>query len=227
MEIIAEPFSYESVVPCHGTTTIKVLYTNMAKSVDSWIKKVEAVLDSSATTKIVGFDVEYTPKGFHQQTAAVVQFCVGTDVLVYHYCHGDKEPTRLDAFTGNWHYTFAGFDITTDRKVLSRSTPPLYVSNHKDIQTIWRDPDKPRKRIQGMKDVAAAIIDPYYQDMKDGFGENEHRMWADAPPLPDAHVAYAARDAYVSYELYRRLDVFERGFFCLFKSSEKKRAREW
>jgi hypothetical protein len=63
--------------------------------------------------------------------------------------------------------------------------------------------------------------------MKDGFGDKEHGMWGDLPPLPHKHLEYAARDAYVSYELYRHLDVYERGFFSLYKSSEKNRTRKW
>jgi hypothetical protein len=63
--------------------------------------------------------------------------------------------------------------------------------------------------------------------MKDGFGNTEHSMWANAPPLPDKHLEYAARDAYATYEVYRRLDVYERGFFSLYKHSEKKRSRDW
>ena len=219
------PFSHETTVPCHGTTKISVTYTNMAARVDEWICKVEAVL-AAADVKIVGVDVEYTRKGWKPQVAAVVQFCVGQDVLVYHYCHADKPSEKILPFTRNWGYTFAGFDITNDRNVLARSDPTLYISNYKDIQAIWRDPDN-RKRKQGMKDVAGAIIDEYYLGMKDGFGEKEHNMWALPPPLPEEHLKYAARDAYVAYELYRKLDKFERGFFGLYKNPVKKRLRDW
>nr|XP_051221698.1 uncharacterized protein LOC127339948 [Lolium perenne] len=121
-------------------------------------------------------------------------------------------------------YIFAGFCTTEDCKVLSRSN--LYVHNPKDIQEIWRDPDK-KKKLQGLKDVAGAIIDPIYFEMKDSFGRAEHRMWANPPPLPPKHLEYAARDAYATYEVYRRLDLFERGFFSLFKHPEKKRGRDW
>ncbi|KAM0919018.1 hypothetical protein ACQ4PT_008435 [Festuca glaucescens] len=124
---------------------MKVLYTNMASSVESWLVKAEGVLDASAR-KIVGLDVEY-----------------------------DKS---------------------------------LPVHNLKDIQQIWRDPEKSWKRTQGLKDVVAAIIDPYYEQMKDGFGNTEHNMWANAPPLPEKHLEYAARDAYATYEVYRSRTVF-------------------
>ncbi|XP_051201461.2 uncharacterized protein [Lolium perenne] len=171
---------------------MKVLYTNSAASVEEWITNAEGSLDSSAR-KIVGLDVEYDKLSgtyFNPKKAAVIQLCVGTDVLVYHICHADERSESLD------------------------------------IQEIWRDPDK-KKKLQGLKDVAGAIIDPIYFEMKDGFGRAEHRMWANPPPLPPKHLEYAARDAYATYEVYRRLDLFERGFFSLFKHPEKKRGRDW
>jgi hypothetical protein len=111
--------------------------------------------------------------------------------------------------------------------VLSRSS--IYISRFKDIQRVWRDPDnKEGKRTQGLKDVAGAIIDKYYLNMKDGFGHKEHQMWVNPPPLPPKHLEYAARDAYATYESYRRLDVVERGFFSLWKDMPlKKRGRDW
>jgi hypothetical protein len=111
--------------------------------------------------------------------------------------------------------------------VLSRSR--IYISRFKDIQRVWRDPNnKEGKRTQGLKDVAGAIIDKYYKNMKDGFGYKEHQMWVNPPPLPLKHLEYAARDAYATYETYRRLDVVERGFFSLWKDMPlKKRGRDW
>ncbi|KAM0825017.1 hypothetical protein ACQ4PT_069842 [Festuca glaucescens] len=206
---------------------MKVLYTNTASSVDALITDVESSLDSSAR-KIVGVDVEYDKLNgsyFSPKKAAVIQLCVGTDVLVYHICHADERSEKLYEFLYGWRYTFAGFCVAEDRTVLSRSK--YYIHNLKDIQAIWRDPDSTKKRLQGLKDLAAAIIDPIYLEMKDGFGRKEHRMWANPPPLPPKHLEYAARDAYATYEVYRRLDVFERGFLSLFKHFEKKRGRDW
>lgn len=105
----------------------------------------------------------------------------------------------------------------------------MYITNYKDIQVIWKDPDNTKRR-QGIKDIAGALIDPCYYNMKDGFGHKEHGMWSDAP-LPRAHMEYAAKDAYVSYELYRRLDLFQRGYYSLNKNQEemkdKTRARNY
>ncbi|KAM0910136.1 hypothetical protein ACQ4PT_014358 [Festuca glaucescens] len=206
------PFSHEYTLPCHGTTEMKVLYTNTASRVEAWLTSIESTVDASER-KIVGIDVEYDKlrgSSFNPKKAAVIQLCVGTEVLVYHICHADERSEKLYNFLYGYRYTFAGFCTAEDRNVLGRSK--FYIHNIKDIQMIWRDPDN-SKRTQGLKDVAAAIIDPVYMKMKDDFGRTEHSMWANAPPLPPDHILYAARDAYVTYEVYRRLDVFERGFF--------------
>ncbi|KAM0849364.1 hypothetical protein ACQ4PT_053801 [Festuca glaucescens] len=181
---------------------MKVLYTNMASSVESWLVEAEGVLDASAR-KIVGLDVEYDKSRdsyFRKKKAAVIQLCYGENVLVYHIYHADEKCPKLHDFLWGWRYIFARFCIAEDKNILGRADLPVH--NLKDIQQIWRDPEKSWKRTQGLKDVAAAIIDPYYEQMKDGFGNTEHSMWANAPPLPEKHLEYAARDAYATYESY-------------------------
>jgi hypothetical protein len=222
-----DTFSEEYTIPVHGETKLTVLYTNKSTSVQAWITKVEAILADSKH-KIVGLDVEYTkPRDswVNPRKAAVIQLAVGTQVLVYHMCHRDEECDELRQFLYGWTYTFAGFATVDDEVVLSRSS--LHCHNLKDIQRIWRDPDTEKRGLQGLKDVAGALIDPFYLDMKDGFGRKEHSMWAAPPPLPPKHLEYAARDAYATYEVYRRLDMFERGFFSLYSNPVKKRARDW
>ncbi|KAM0913189.1 hypothetical protein ACQ4PT_012330 [Festuca glaucescens] len=206
---------------------MKVRYTNMASSVEAWLVKAEEILDASGR-KIVGLDVKYdkTRESYNnKKKPTVIQLCYGNDVLVYHIYHADENCPKLRDFLWGWRYIFAGFCTAEDKNVLGRAGLPVH--NLKDIQQVWRDPKKSWKRTEGLKDVARAIIDPYYENMKDGFGKKEHNMWANAPPLPEKHLEYAARDAYATYEVYRRLDVYERGFFSLYKYSEKKRSRDW
>nr|XP_051229245.1 uncharacterized protein LOC127347056 [Lolium perenne] len=181
---------------------MKVLYTNAAASVEEWLTNAEASLDSSAR-KIVGLDVEYDKLGgtyFNPKKAAC-------------------DPAMCTLLLG--------FCVAEDRTIPSRSK--YYVHNVKDIQDIqeiWRDPDK-KKKLQGLKDVAGAIIDPIYFEMKDGFGRAEHRMWANPPPLPPKHLEYAARDAYATYEVYRRLDLFERASSPYSNIPRRSVARDW
>jgi hypothetical protein len=153
------PFSQQSTVHCHGSTTINVLYTNMATSVQPWIKKAEDLL-SGHEKKIAGIDVEYTKdrdRFFNPKKAVVIQLCVGTEVFVYHICHADEESASLYNFLHGWRYVFASFDVGQDKKVLTHAN--LFCHNYKDIQEIWRDPNRRDKRTQGLKDVVGAIID--------------------------------------------------------------------
>ena len=91
--------------------------------------------------------------------------------------------------------------------------------NHKDIHANWRNPDNTSRRKQRIVDVAAVVIDISYKD-DDDMTDDDHRKWGVAP-LSQKHLEYAAKNAYLSYEVYRRLDIYERGFFRLFKKNVK------
>ena len=67
----------------------------------------------------------------------------------------------------------------------------------------------PGKRT-GMGDLAAAIIDPSYKNMKNEFPTKSHNHW-EWQPLPEVNLRYAAIDGYVSFELYRRLNKINEG----------------
>ena len=57
-----------------------------------------------------------------------------------------------------------------------------------------------------LADLASAIIDPYYMKMKDESKKDKdiwHSVWHQR--LDEEHVKYAAKDAYTSYEMYRRI----------------------
>ncbi|KAK1626984.1 hypothetical protein QYE76_001299 [Lolium multiflorum] len=57
----------------------------------------------------------------------------------------------------------------------------------------------------GMATMAQRLIDSWYGDMKK-FHHHGHRLWGDFP-LPNMNIEYAAIDAWVSYELYRKIVV--------------------
>ena len=58
----------------------------------------------------------------------------------------------------------------------------------------------------GMATMAQRLIDSWYGDMKKKFHHDRHRMWGYIP-LPKMNIEYAAIDAWVSYELYRKIVV--------------------
>lgn len=212
-----DPFTIEYTVPAHGSTTITTVYTNEIKSVDDWVDNVVASLAASEV-KIVGAAVEQTPRVYSRshgyvRKAAVIQLCVGQQCLVYHICCAAVGvPDKLDSFFRNLNYKFAGFSIPTDKNLLYFSDPPLFMMNHIDINDIWRNPDHSSRRKKTIRDVAGVIVDISYKDDDGGLTDNDHRLWGVAP-LSQKHVEYATKKAYLSYEVFRCLDVYERGFF--------------
>ena len=54
--------------------------------------------------------------------------------------------------------------------------------------------------------LVEAIIDPYYRDMKDSCNKDKH-AWHSAwmEKLDKAQVVYTAKEAYMSYDMYRRI----------------------
>ena len=78
----------------------------------------------------------------------------------------------------------------------------------------------------GMKDLAGLLIDPLYYEMKGAMTNEDHQLWHIAP-LSEKHLHYAAKDAYVTYELYKKLDFYERGRYKLMKRTQKTRLRMW
>jgi len=58
--------------------------------------------------------------------------------------------------------------------------------------------------------MAVALIDDSYADMKTNFPKSQQKLWGKGP-LDDINIEYAAKDAYVSYELYRKIRVVNYG----------------
>ena len=66
----------------------------------------------------------------------------------------------------------------------------------------------------GMASLATSIIDESYSEMKNKFPTERHNYWEERP-LSDLNLEYAAKDAYVSYQLYVKIWFFLRYLvFC-------------
>ncbi|XBJ10335.1 hypothetical protein VPH35_015220 [Triticum aestivum] len=107
-------------------------------------------------------------------------------------------------FVNSPHYVFAMVDITNDVKALESSG--LACQNLVDIQgqyKIWGNKEHEK---DSLVHLAEAIIDPYYRDMKDSCNKDKcawHSAWMEK--LDKAHIVYAAKEAYTSYDMYRRI----------------------
>ena len=102
---------------------------------------------------------------------------------------------------------FASVDITND-KIKMRCTWGIEIPAecHIDLQGRFRlEHDK-----TSMADMAAALIDEHYTDMKTKFPKSGHKHWENTP-LDPINIEYAAIDGYVAYELYRRIGICNYG----------------
>ncbi|KAE8792822.1 putative ubiquitin-conjugating enzyme E2 26 [Hordeum vulgare] len=66
--------------------------------------------------------------------------------------------------------------------------------------------DKKKKPKDSMVDLVAAIIDPYYRAMKAKCDKDKsvwHKVWV--KELDEEHIKYAAKDAYTSHVMHRRI----------------------
>ena len=102
---------------------------------------------------------------------------------------------------------FVSVDITND-KIKMRRTWGIEIpaACHIDLQGKFRlEHDK-----TSMANMAAAVIDEEYAGMKTKFPKDQHKKW-EKTPLDAINIEYAARDAYVAYELYRKIRITNYG----------------
>ena len=93
--------------------------------------------------------------------------------------------------------TFTSVDITNDTIMLSRALIKIPEGHHIDIQNLYKIKSYPAK--DGMGDLAAEIIDKSYEKLKK-LKRLDHDYW-EWKPMSQVRLEYAARDAYMAYEL--------------------------
>ncbi|XBI07701.1 hypothetical protein VPH35_135561 [Triticum aestivum] len=104
-------------------------------------------------------------------------------------------------FVNSPHYMFSTVDITNDVKALESSG--IACQNLVDIQGQYKIWGRKEHEKDSLVHLAKAIIDPYYRDMKDSCNKDKrawHSAWMEK--LDKAHVVYAAKEAYTSYDMY-------------------------
>ena len=103
---------------------------------------------------------------------------------------------------------FASVDITND-KIKMKCTWGFEISSvcHIDLQAIFR-----LEHLKtGMAATASAVLDEdAYKDMKKIFKSGQHYLW-EKYPLDGCNIEYAAIDAYVAYEVYRKIRIVNYG----------------
>uniref|UniRef100_A0A8I7B964 3'-5' exonuclease domain-containing protein n=1 Tax=Hordeum vulgare subsp. vulgare TaxID=112509 RepID=A0A8I7B964_HORVV len=193
------------VVVAHGTTKLRVVYTNLITEVPFFLQQLKERWFNHAPDheKFFGLDLEYTAD---QRGVAVIQICFASHVLIFQWARSDKHCPGLMEFLHSG-VTFASVDIRNDRlKMRHNFGIEIPAGCLVDLQTIFRL----RHDRTSMAHMAVALIDESYGDMKTSFPKYQHKLW-EKGPLDDINIQYAAKDAYVPYELYRKIRVVNYG----------------
>ncbi|KAM3192348.1 hypothetical protein ACQJBY_069529 [Aegilops geniculata] len=123
----------------------------------------------------------------------------------------DVEPKRLkDFLQEEKFYTFVGFSIGGDKRMLNKSGLEINPNNFIDMQRKWKHP-KTSKYYDSLADVAGGIIHPFYSGMKKNMDKGEHKLWGTSP-LPDNLITYAGIDAYATYKSWKTIDNIVSGW---------------
>uniref|UniRef100_A0A8I6YMJ2 3'-5' exonuclease domain-containing protein n=1 Tax=Hordeum vulgare subsp. vulgare TaxID=112509 RepID=A0A8I6YMJ2_HORVV len=198
------PTTFHEVV-AHGTTKLRLVYTNLRTEVPFFLQQLKERWFNHAPDheKLFGLDLEYTAD---QRGVAVIQICFASHVLIFQWGRSDKHCPGLMEFLRSG-VTFASVDIRNDRLKMRHSFGiEIPAGCLVDLQTIFRL----RHDRTSMAHMAVALIDESYGDMKTSFPKYQHKLW-EKDPLDDINIQYAAKDAYVSYELYRKIRVVNFG----------------
>ena len=106
-------------------------------------------------------------------------------------------------------YTFVGFSIGGDKRMLQESGLEINPNNFIDMQRKWKDP-KTNKYYDSLADVAGGVIHPFYEGMKKKMKREDHKLWGTSP-LPDNLIEYAGVDAYATYKSWFMIDYITDG----------------
>ncbi|XBH93643.1 hypothetical protein VPH35_084539 [Triticum aestivum] len=191
-------------VELHGKETLEIVCTSEPDKADEVISRLWRKL-GGRIRRIIGVGVHYTNEDEPPQMAmaAVLQLCVEELCLVYHIAAATKWPKRLkDFLREDKLYTFVGFNIGGDKRMLQESGLEINPNNFIDMQRKWKDP-KTRKYYDSLANVAGGAIHPFYEGMKKMVNRADHKLWGNSP-LPDNLITYAGIDVYATYKSWRQ-----------------------
>ena len=127
---------------------------------------------------MVGIDLQYTigcPS--IDQKVVVAQLCVCHHVLIYHYCMATEPCDCFNRFVNSTDYKFATMETKDDVNALS--VTGLACKNLVEIRDHYRVWGSTKQ--DSLVELASAIIDPYYEKMKQDAQRTSpiswHRAW--------------------------------------------------
>ncbi|KAI0528895.1 hypothetical protein KFK09_001438 [Dendrobium nobile] len=183
------------------TDYIKTTLTSSGDEVDCWISDILRIHRRRLSRLIVGIDLEWRPSySRYQNPIALLQVCVGRRCLIFKLLFADYIPTSLAEFLADLRFTFVGVGVKADADRLANEKG-LYVSNAVDLRDLANEMmgpnDMKQKGLAGLaREVMGVFLNkPKYVTMS---------QW-DQFYLSMDQIMYACVDAFVSFEIGRRL----------------------
>ncbi|KAG5037731.1 hypothetical protein JHK82_018543 [Glycine max] len=190
-------------VSFNNTHTIYTLLTSDPSLVDSWISTV--LRDHQQRVLTVGLDIEWRPNTQRnmQNPVATLQLCVAERCLVFQILHSPSIPPSLVSFLADPNITFVGVGIQEDVEKLLEDYN-LNVANVRDLRSFAAERlgDLELKRA-GLKSLGLRVL-----GLEVAKPKRVTRSRWDNPWLTAQQVQYAAVDAFLSYEIDRRLSSY-------------------
>jgi ribonuclease D len=180
---------------------ISATVTSSGEAVEAWLREVRSVHSRRLHELVVGLDVEWRPSyRADQNPVAVLQLCVGRRCLIFQLLHADYIPGALAEFLGETAFRFVGVGVDADVERLS-DDHELKVANAVDLRGLAAERmHLPELRQAGLRAVAAAVM-----GVTVGKPQRVTMSRWDASCLSYDQIRYACIDAFVSFEIGRKL----------------------
>ncbi|XP_058739716.1 3'-5' exonuclease-like [Vicia villosa] len=185
-----------------SAVTIQTLLTSSPSHVESWILETQDLSRSLPSPTTIGLDIEWRPNSQRGQSnpAATLQLCVNNRCLVFQIIHSPHIPTSLLTFMANPNNRFVGVGIENDVEKLIEDYN-ISVGNYVDLRNLAAEVLQDRAMLMfGIKKLAERILGKIVEKPQ----RITRSRW-DNPWLNVDQVKYAAVDAYISFEIGRRL----------------------
>ncbi|KAJ4733822.1 Werner syndrome-like exonuclease [Rhynchospora pubera] len=174
---------------------VKTTVTASGEVAADWIDEILRIHRRRLNHLIVGLDIEWCPHGWHgttgENSAALLQLCVGRRCLVFQLIHCDYIPDELSDFLLDDRFRFVGVGIHADLQKLDDDYD-LEVENAVDLRYLAAE-----NLVREF--MGAHIVKPRNVRLSD---------WS-RRALTQEQIEYAAFDAFTSFEIGRRLVVGE------------------
>jgi hypothetical protein len=179
------------------------MHTTDPTEAAKFIAMFEHWLGEQDEEPIVGLDLEYsitkTPR------AALLQLCMRDHCLLWHESMATRICPQLIQFLNRPDISFASVDKRQDTSKLEALG--TRIPNHMDLKDHFNVPFQSRT---GLAKMATLIIDRNFKDYKEEFCKNKLHNTYHLRELQPEQIHYAAKDAYVCYDVYCRIPIMRR-----------------